>query len=70
MGASQFNSRTMYFLPVSGSFVHYTERFVDESCGFAIGWVYYLTQNANLCFELTAICLVIEFWTSKVPKAV
>lgn len=70
MGASNSIQELCTFLPVSGSFVHYTERFVDESCGFAIGWVYYLTQNANLCFELTAICLVIEFWTSKVPKAV
>lgn len=70
MGASNSIQELCTLLPVTGSFVHYTERFVDDSCAFAIGWVYYLTQNANLCFELTAICLVIEYWTDKVPKAV
>ncbi|CEP63024.1 uncharacterized protein LALA0_S07e00672g [Lachancea lanzarotensis] len=58
------------FLPVTGSFVHYTERFVDRSCGFAVGWTYFVCQAANVCFEITAVCLVIEYWTDKIPKAV
>lgn len=70
MGASNSIQELCTLFPLPGAFVLYTERFVDDSCAFAIGWVYWLTQTANLCFELTAICLVIEFWTTKVPKAV
>ncbi|SCU83690.1 LADA_0C12970g1_1 [Lachancea dasiensis] len=57
------------YLPVTGSFVHYTSRFVDKSCGFAVGWTYFVCQAANVCFEITAVCLVIEYWTDKIPKA-
>ncbi|QLG71657.1 hypothetical protein HG535_0G05660 [Zygotorulaspora mrakii] len=69
IGLSQSMCVMVTYLPVTGSFVHFTERFVDRSCGFAVGWTYFVCQAANVCFEITAVCLVVEFWTDKIPKA-
>lgn len=70
IGVSNATCEMVAFLPVSGTFVHYSERFIDKSVGFAVGWVYALLQTANVCYEITAVCMVIEYWTDKVPKAV
>ncbi|CUS24605.1 LAQU0S17e02828g1_1 [Lachancea quebecensis] len=69
IGLSQCMCVMVTYLPVTGSFVHFTERFVDRSCGFSVGWTYFVCQAANVCFEITAVCLVVEFWTDKIPKA-
>lgn len=69
IGLAQSMCVMVTYLPVTGSFVHFTERFVDRSCGFAIGWTYFVCQAANVCFEITAVCLVVEYWTDKIPKA-
>lgn len=70
IGVSNATCEMVTFLPVSGTFVHYAERYIDKSVGFAIGWVYAVLQIANVCYEITAVCMVIEYWTDKVPKAV
>ncbi|EEB07837.1 general amino acid permease AGP2 [Schizosaccharomyces japonicus yFS275] len=69
IGLSQSMCVMVTYLPVTGSFVHFTERFVDESISFSVGWTYFVCQAANVCFEITAVCLVIEYWTDQIPKA-
>lgn len=52
------------FIPLADGFAGYLTRYVDESLGFACGWIYlikYLLIPAN---QLVAGALVMSFWVS------
>ncbi|ORY27120.1 amino acid transporter [Naematelia encephala] len=57
-------------LPLDGGFVRFASRFVDKSLGMALGWNYLITQWALICFELTAINVIVEYWTLTLSPAV
>ncbi|WWD17565.1 hypothetical protein CI109_102006 [Kwoniella shandongensis] len=57
-------------LPLDGGFVTFAGRFVDWSLGMAVGWNYIITQLALICFELTAINVIVEYWTTTLNPAV
>lgn len=56
------------YIPVSGSFTIFCRRFVDTSFGATIGYNYWACWAIIVASELTAIPLIIEFWTDKVPS--
>lgn len=59
------------YLPTKGGAISdIAVRYVDESLGFATGWIYYYTFVILLCTEITAAAIVIEYWTDKVHIAV
>ncbi|EGX94102.1 amino acid permease, putative [Cordyceps militaris CM01] len=50
-------------LPVTGSFVRHAETFVDPAWGFAVGWNLVYGNLLSIPSEITAICVLFEFWT-------
>ncbi|KAL0096571.1 amino acid permease/ SLC12A domain-containing protein [Phycomyces blakesleeanus] len=56
------------YIPVSGSFTIFCRRFVDDSFGATIGWNYWACWAIIVASELTALPLVMNFWTEKVPS--
>ncbi|KAG1222993.1 hypothetical protein G6F35_004940 [Rhizopus arrhizus] len=56
------------YIPVSGSFTIFCRRFVDTSFGATIGYNYWACWAIIVASELTAIPLIMEFWTDKVPS--
>lgn len=56
------------YIPVSGSFTVFCRRFVDTSFGATIGYNYWACWAIIVASELTAIPLIMEFWTDKVPS--
>ncbi|KAF5000117.1 hypothetical protein FDECE_11279 [Fusarium decemcellulare] len=59
------------FLPVrEGSMSHYGSRFVSNSLGFAMGWLYVYSFAILVPFELTACAILIDFWDPGVNSAV
>jgi yeast amino acid transporter len=54
-------------LPVTGSFVRHTEFLVDPALGFAIGWNLVYGNILSIPSEITAICVLFEFWTDLNP---
>ncbi|KAI1816677.1 amino acid permease/ SLC12A domain-containing protein [Poronia punctata] len=54
-------------LPVTGSFVRHTEFLVDPALGFAIGWNLVYGNVLSIPSEITAICVLFEFWTDLNP---
>ncbi|KAI7893228.1 amino acid permease/ SLC12A domain-containing protein [Mucor mucedo] len=56
------------YIPVSGSFTVFCRRFVDESFGTTIGYNYWACWAIIVASELTALPLVMEFWTTAVPS--
>ncbi|KAJ2976009.1 hypothetical protein NUW58_g8199 [Xylaria curta] len=57
------------YMPVSGSFIRMAGRWVDESLGFLAGWNFFLYEAILIPFEITALNLVLTFWTDKIPVA-
>ncbi|KAI9892617.1 MAG: hypothetical protein M1814_001310 [Vezdaea aestivalis] len=55
------------FLPVSSPFVRFAERYVDEAFGVAAGYNFFIFEASLVPFEMTAVSLIIEFWTDKIP---
>lgn len=56
--------------PVSGGFIRLAGQWVDDALGFMVGWNFFLYEALLIPFEITAINLVLQFWTDKIPVAV
>ncbi|KAF2202393.1 amino acid permease [Delitschia confertaspora ATCC 74209] len=55
-------------IPVTGSFIDYATRFIDEALAFALGWAYWYLWLTVLANEYNAISLVVMYWTDAVPQ--
>ncbi|KAJ6062008.1 uncharacterized protein N7446_006128 [Penicillium canescens] len=59
------------YLPVTGcSMAYYGSRFVSQSLGFAMGWLYWYSFGILIAYEITAASLVIDYWPNSVPIGV
>ncbi|KAK0619962.1 proline-specific permease [Immersiella caudata] len=56
-------------LPVTGSFVRHSEFLVDPAWGFAIGWNLVYGNLLSIPSEITAVCVLFQFWTDINPAA-
>ncbi|KAI1207835.1 amino acid permease/ SLC12A domain-containing protein [Annulohypoxylon truncatum] len=57
------------YMPVSGSFIRMAGRWVDEALGFMAGWNFFLYEACLIPFEISAINLVLGFWSDNIPPA-
>ena len=55
--------------PVSGGFIRLAGKWVDDALGFMVGWNFFFYEALLIPFEITALNLVIQFWTDKIPVA-
>lgn len=55
--------------PVSGGFVRMAGKWVDEAFGFMAGWNFFLYEALLIPFEITALNLVLSFWSDSIPVA-
>ncbi|KAK7228074.1 hypothetical protein V2G26_000244 [Clonostachys chloroleuca] len=56
------------FIPVSGSFVHYSARFIDPAAGFAVGWNYCFLWAGIIMAEYNNLGLVLGYWDTPIPR--
>ncbi|KAL2265608.1 hypothetical protein VTJ83DRAFT_6708 [Remersonia thermophila] len=50
------------YIPTAGAFSAYATRFVDDSLGFAVGWLYWFGWAITYALSLTAAGLIIQYW--------
>jgi len=55
------------FLPLSSPTIRLAGRFVDEAFGVAAGYNFFVSQVAQIPFEIVACNLIINFWSDAVP---
>ncbi|KAF7316516.1 Amino acid permease/ SLC12A domain-containing protein [Mycena indigotica] len=55
----------MCYLPISGGYIHFAERFVDPALGFALGWLQWYSNVVGLPTEIISAALIIGFWDSR-----
>lgn len=59
------------FIPVSGGTMSYIgHRYVSNSLGFAMGYLYWYSLGILVPYEITAAAVVIQYWDSPVNVAV
>jgi amino acid transporter len=56
--------------PVSGGFYTYSNRFIDPSWGFAMGWNYVFQWAIVLPLELTVCGITVSYWNSDISVGV
>lgn len=56
--------------PVSGGFIRLAGHWVDDALGFMVGWNFFFYEALLIPFEITALNLVLQFWTDKIPVSV
>lgn len=57
------------YMPVSGSFIRFAGKWVDEAFGFMSGWNFFLYEATLIPFEISALNLVLTFWRDDIPVA-
>lgn len=55
--------------PVSGGFIRMAGHFVDDAFGFMAGWNFFIYEALIIPFEITALNLVLKFWSDHIPVA-
>ncbi|EXJ68439.1 uncharacterized protein A1O5_08231 [Cladophialophora psammophila CBS 110553] len=55
-------------LPVTGSFVRHAELLIDPAFGFAIGYNLVYGNCLSIPAEITAICVLLQYWTDINPS--
>ena len=56
------------YMPISGSFSVYADRFVDPAFGFAMGWNYWFNWAITVAVEAATVGVVMGFWLPNVPS--
>ncbi|KAF2708094.1 amino acid transporter-like protein [Pleomassaria siparia CBS 279.74] len=57
------------FMPVVGGWVRMGSKWVDEAYGFMAGWNFFLYEAVLIPFEISALNLVLTYWTDDIPVA-
>lgn len=57
------------FMPVSGGFLRMAEKWVDDALGFMVGWNFFLYEALIIPFEITALSVVLTYWSDNIPAA-
>lgn len=57
------------YMPISGSFIRLAGHWVDDALGFAGGWNFYIYLGLIVPFEISALSLVLSYWSPHIPAA-
>lgn len=57
------------YMPVGGGFIRMAGHWVDDALGFCIGWNFFLFACIIIPFEITALTLVLSYWSDNIPVA-
>ncbi|KAN0065116.1 hypothetical protein ACQY0O_001613 [Thecaphora frezii] len=57
-------------LPVAGSFMHFSSRFVDPAVGLTVGYNYFFCYAIGIASELSAAASIIQYWNQDINIAV
>lgn len=58
------------YMPVSGSFSTYADRFVDPAFGFAMGWNFWLNWTVTVAVEAATVGVVMRYWFPDIPTII
>lgn len=57
------------YMPVSGGWIRMASHRVDDALGFALGWNFSLYEALLIPYKISALNLVLTFWSDNIPAA-
>ncbi|OKL62475.1 hypothetical protein UA08_02556 [Talaromyces atroroseus] len=57
------------YLPIASPFVRLGGFWVDDAWGFAMGWNYFFLMAFAIPYEITAVNVLLTYWTDQIPVA-
>ncbi|KIX08187.1 uncharacterized protein Z518_02843 [Rhinocladiella mackenziei CBS 650.93] len=57
------------YMPVSGGWIRMASHWADDALGFTLGWNFFLYEALLIPFEISALNLVLTFWSDHIPAA-
>ncbi|KEI16098.1 gamma-aminobutyrate permease [Clostridium haemolyticum NCTC 8350] len=58
------------YMPISGSFSAYANKFIDPALGFALGWNYWYNWAITIAAEMVAGGLIMRYWFPNVKPLI
>ncbi|KAF7116308.1 hypothetical protein CNMCM5793_004474 [Aspergillus hiratsukae] len=55
------------YMPIASPFVRLAGAWVDEAGSFAMGWNYFFLMAFAIPYEISAISVLLTFWTDRIP---
>ena len=55
------------YMPVSSNFIRMAGHWVDDALGFCVGWNFFFFQAVLVPFEITALTLILSYWSENIP---
>ncbi|KAF2138212.1 uncharacterized protein K452DRAFT_277212 [Aplosporella prunicola CBS 121167] len=55
------------YMPISGSFIRYAGKWVDDAFGFVAGWNFFIYEAILVPFEISSLCMVLTYWRDDIP---
>ncbi|KAI5284012.1 hypothetical protein KEM52_003135 [Ascosphaera acerosa] len=69
MAVNQSVGELAVMYPVPSAFAQWSNKFVDRSFAFSVGWGYWFSTAITLANEISGANTVMHFWTDEVPTA-
>lgn len=57
------------YMPITGGFIRHAGHWVDDAWGFMAGWNFFIYESLTVPFEISAVNLLLGFWSDNVPPA-
>ncbi|OJJ56712.1 hypothetical protein ASPSYDRAFT_1152454 [Aspergillus sydowii CBS 593.65] len=70
LSVNQCFAEMVTYLPIASPFVRLSGFWVDDALSFAMGWNYFFLMAFNIPYEVTAIHVLLTYWTDKIPVGV
>ncbi|KAL3459371.1 amino acid permease/ SLC12A domain-containing protein [Aspergillus heterothallicus] len=70
LAVNQCFAEMVTYLPIASPFVRLSGFWVDDALSFAMGWNYFFLMAFNIPYEITAIHVLLTYWTDKIHVGV
>ncbi|KAL2782539.1 amino acid permease/ SLC12A domain-containing protein [Aspergillus keveii] len=70
LAVNQCFAEMVTYLPIASPFVRLAGFWVDDALSFAMGWNYFFLMAFNIPYEITAIHVLLTYWTDKIHVGV
>ncbi|KAL2823575.1 amino acid permease/ SLC12A domain-containing protein [Aspergillus cavernicola] len=70
LSVNQCFAEMVTYLPIASPFVRLAGFWVDDALSFAMGWNYFFLMAFSIPYEVTAIHVLLTYWTDKIPVGV
>ncbi|KAL4790968.1 amino acid permease/ SLC12A domain-containing protein [Aspergillus venezuelensis] len=70
LAVNQCFAEMVTYMPIASPFVRLAGFWVDDALSFAMGWNYFFLMAFNIPYEITAIHVLLTYWTDKIHVGV